>query len=208
MSRCSLSACPVILMWACSMSSGTEVPHWRLIRPKCIYFPEHFCYGFSSNLRVLNTTNTDWCCFQQNCSGVSFLCRNPTSSKNLEKIMKNHISPEDPRSQKTRRIQGSRGPHTEVARPSPGRAPLAWGGPSTPLGLPSRLHIPSDDIISERRHFSQIDFRCAAAIRNRDSEPETPFWHPVGTGIRRRSSSPSPPTLLHQPSMIPPYMCE
>jgi hypothetical protein len=30
-----------------------------LIRPKRIYFPEHFCYCFSSNLSVLNTTNTD-----------------------------------------------------------------------------------------------------------------------------------------------------
>jgi hypothetical protein len=30
-----------------------------LIRPKCIYFPEHFCYCFFSNLCVLNTTNTD-----------------------------------------------------------------------------------------------------------------------------------------------------
>jgi hypothetical protein len=34
-----------------------------LIRPKRIYFPEHFCYCFSSNLCVLNTTNTDWRCF-------------------------------------------------------------------------------------------------------------------------------------------------
>jgi hypothetical protein len=30
-----------------------------LIRPKRIYFPEHFCYCFSFNLCVLNTTNTD-----------------------------------------------------------------------------------------------------------------------------------------------------
>jgi hypothetical protein len=30
-----------------------------VIRPKRIYFPEHFCYCFSSNLCVLNTTNTD-----------------------------------------------------------------------------------------------------------------------------------------------------
>jgi hypothetical protein len=30
-----------------------------LIRPKCIYFPEHFCYCFSSNLCVLNATNTN-----------------------------------------------------------------------------------------------------------------------------------------------------
>jgi hypothetical protein len=29
MLRCSLSVCPVILMWSCSMSSGTEVPRWR-----------------------------------------------------------------------------------------------------------------------------------------------------------------------------------
>jgi hypothetical protein len=29
MPRCSLSVCPVILIWACSMSSGTEVPRWR-----------------------------------------------------------------------------------------------------------------------------------------------------------------------------------
>jgi hypothetical protein len=37
MSRCSLSVCPVILMWACSMSSGTEVPHWRFSMI-CVYF--------------------------------------------------------------------------------------------------------------------------------------------------------------------------
>jgi hypothetical protein len=35
----------------------------EVIRPKCIYFPEHFCYCFSSNLCVLNTTNMDSRCF-------------------------------------------------------------------------------------------------------------------------------------------------
>jgi hypothetical protein len=30
-----------------------------LILPKCIYFPEHFCCCFSSNLCVLDTTNTE-----------------------------------------------------------------------------------------------------------------------------------------------------
>jgi hypothetical protein len=30
-----------------------------LIHPKDIYFPEHFCCCFSSNLCVWNTTNTD-----------------------------------------------------------------------------------------------------------------------------------------------------
>jgi hypothetical protein len=58
------------------------------------------------------------------------------------------------------------------------------------------------------RRFSQIEFRCAATIKNRDSEPETPFWHPVRTGIWRRSSPSSSPTSLYQPSMIPPSMCE
>jgi hypothetical protein len=76
-------------------------------------------------------------------------------------------------------------------------------------GDPSfRLHIPSDLKGAGAQRFSQIDFRCAATIRNRDSEPETPFWHPAGTGIWRRSSSPSSPTSLHQPSMTPPSMCE
>ena len=31
----------------------------ELIRPKRIYFLEHFCYCFSSNLSNLDTTNTD-----------------------------------------------------------------------------------------------------------------------------------------------------
>jgi hypothetical protein len=57
-------------------------------------------------------------------------------------------------------------------------------------------------------HFSQIDFRCAATIKNRDSKPETLFWHPAGTGIWRRSSSPLSSTSPHQPSMTPPSLCE
>jgi hypothetical protein len=179
-----------------------------VIRPKRIYFLEYFCYYFSSNLCVLNSTNTDWRCFQQNCSGVSFLCRNPTLSKNLGKIMKNPISPEDPWSQKIGGRRGLRGHHTVVARPSPDHDTPAWGGPRTPLDLPSRVHIPPGDIILGRGRFSQIDFHCAATIRNRDSKPETPFWHHAGTGIRRRSSPPSSLTLLHQPSMTPPSMCE
>jgi hypothetical protein len=56
--------------------------------------------------------------------------------------------------------------------------------------------------------FSQIEFRCAATTRNLDSEPETPFWHPAGMGYWRRSSPSSSPMSLHQPSMIPPSMCE
>jgi hypothetical protein len=93
---------------------------------------------------------------------------------------------------------------------SPGLA-APGGGETTPAASsspPFRLHIPFDLKLLGVRHFSQIDFRCAATIRNHDLEPETPFWHLVGMGIWTRSSSPSSPTSLHQPSMIPPSMCE
>jgi hypothetical protein len=180
--------------------------HGTLIHPKRIYFSEHFCYCFSSNLCVLNTTNTDWRYFQQNCSGVSFCAEIQLSVKIREKSPKILFHQ---KTHGTRRRDGeeARGALTHRWR-GPGHATLAWGGPSHPLGLPSRLHIPSDDLILGRQCFSQIDFRCAAAIRNRESEPETPFWHPAETGIWRRSSSPSSPTSLHRPSMTPPSMCE
>jgi hypothetical protein len=41
-------------------AAGEElVKRTGMIRPKRIYIPEHFCYCFSSNLCVLNTTNMD-----------------------------------------------------------------------------------------------------------------------------------------------------
>jgi hypothetical protein len=85
------------------INSDARCPFVSVIRPKRIYFLEHFCYCFSYNLCVLNATNTNSCCFQQNCSGVLFLCRNLTFRKNPEKYCKNSILPEDPRSQKERR---------------------------------------------------------------------------------------------------------
>jgi hypothetical protein len=106
-----------------------------MIRPKCIYFFEHFCCYFSSNLYVLNATNTDKRCFQQNCSGVSFFCRNPTFSINPRKYCKNHIPPEDPWSQKTRRGGAGR-PHTPRWR-GPGLAAPGCGE-ATPAALSSR----------------------------------------------------------------------
>jgi hypothetical protein len=71
-----------------------------------------------------------------------------------------------------------------------------------------RLHKLSGLKISGGSTFSQIEFHCAATTRNPDSELGTPFWHPARTGIWRRSSPSSSPTPLHQPSMIPPSMCE
>jgi hypothetical protein len=104
--------------------------------------------------------------------------------------------------------EGPRGAHTPWWR-GPGLAARGWWGRLGHRLDPSfRLHIPSDLKTAGVRRFSQIDFRCAATIRNRDSEPETPFWHLAGMGIWRSSSSSSSPTSLHQPSMIPPSMFE
>jgi hypothetical protein len=110
-------------------------------------------------------------------------------------------------------------PEYETERGEEGTTPPGGGGQAWPrLGVvwqpqpspraPFCLHIPFDLKLSGVRCFSQIEFRCAATIRIPDSKPENPFWHPAGTGIWRRSSPSSSPMSLHQPSMIPPSMCE
>jgi hypothetical protein len=146
--------------------------------------------------------------FSVELSWCLILCRNPTCRKNPEKYCKILILPEDKRSQNTRRRGATRGPHHLVARVRPVRARGWCSRPSRLLDPSFRLYTPSDLKGSVVRHFSQIEFRCVATIRNCDSEPETPFWHPAGMGIWRRSSPSSSPTYLHQPSMIPPSMCE
>jgi hypothetical protein len=90
----------------------------------------------------------------------------------------------------------------EAATP-PGDAAQAWPRqgvvrpPNRLLESSFRLQIPFDLKLSGVGHFSQIDFRCTATIRNHDLELETPFWHPAGTGIQRRSSSSSSPVTPH-----------
>jgi hypothetical protein len=109
-----------------------------------------------------------------------------------------------------RRDEGeARGPHTHRGC-GPALAAPTWceDTSAVPSTSPFAYIYPLTRLYQGDSVFSQIDFRCAAAIRNRDSEPETPFWHPVRTGIWRRSSSPSSLTLLHRPSMTPPSMCE
>jgi hypothetical protein len=39
--------------------SREDMLEGAVIRPKRIYFPEHFCYCFASNLCILDATNTD-----------------------------------------------------------------------------------------------------------------------------------------------------
>jgi hypothetical protein len=107
-----------------------ELSRECLIRPKRIYFPEHVCYCFFSNLYVLNTTNTDSRCFQQNCSGVLFLCRNPTFRKNPGKYCKNSIFARRPAEPEGETKGGS-----GLGSP-PGGAAQAW--PHPPVVRPPR----------------------------------------------------------------------
>jgi len=85
------------------------------------------------------------------------------------------------------------------------------GGETSPdiFSAPLRLVFNPFDLKTEggRSEFAE-EFRCAAATRNSETEIRTPFWHPAGTGNRRRSSPSSSPPPLHQPSMTPPSMCE
>jgi hypothetical protein len=100
-----------------------------------------------------------------------------------------------------------RGAHTTWWR-RPGRA-RGWCGRLDHYLEPSFfLHKVSDLKIEGVWRFSQIEFRWTATTRNRDSEPETPFWHLAGTGNWIRSSPSSSLMPLHQPSMILPSMCE
>jgi hypothetical protein len=175
---------------------------------KCNETLGKWCKNKHGASKIIDALETYQCCFQQNCPGVSFLCRNPTFRKNPGKYCKNPFLPEDPWSQSTRRRGPRRAPHHLLVRARPGRARGWCGLPSHLLEPPLCLHIPSDLKLSGVRRLSQIEFRCAATIRNHDLEPETPFWHPTGTGIWRRSSSSSSLMSLHQPSMIRSSMCE
>jgi hypothetical protein len=91
--------------------------------------------------------------------------------------------------------RGHEGPHHLVARARPDRARGWFGRLSHRLEPSFRLHIASDLETSGVGCFSQKEFRCAITTRNRDSELETPFWHPAGMNYWRRSlpsSSPMP----------------
>jgi hypothetical protein len=103
--------------------------------------------------------------------------------------------------------EGLGGHHTTWWRGPSLAAPGCGEPPQLSPRASFRLQISFDLKLLGVRRFSQIEFCCAATIRNRNSEAETLFWHPARTGIWRRSSS-SSPTYLHQPSMTPSSMCE
>ena len=104
---------------------------------------------------------------------------------------------------------GPRGAHTTWwrgwAQAAPPHGVATSATPPTPLRdykTPLDLKTEGDSTIAPET------LQNAAATENPISGPETPFWHPAGTGNWRRSSPSSSPTLLHRPSMLPPSTCE
>jgi hypothetical protein len=71
-------------------TSSKEVCYGQMIRPKRIYFPEHFCYCFSSNLCVLNKLTWTNAIFSR-IAPVSHFCAEIQLSvkiwKNIAKIL-------------------------------------------------------------------------------------------------------------------------
>ena len=69
-------------------------------------------------------------------------------------------------------------------------------GPAPRLGAAATPGIPSGSLCIYKLPLDlkaegglivfQKEFRSAAATRNQDSDPETPFWHPAGTGNLER----------------------
>ena len=107
----------------------------------------------------------------------------------------------------TERGQGPRHttwPHgLDLAAPGHGVGP-----PGTPSVSLFAYKKPSDLKTQGGSMFFQKEFRSTATTRFHETGPETPFWHPAGTGNWRRSSPSSSPSLLHRPSMFPPSMSE
>ena len=105
------------------------------------------------------------------------------------------------------------GPHLcqAWAQPWPRLGGAASSG--RPLASLYAYKLPSDlKTYGDSRVF-QKKFRSAAATRNQDSDPETPFWHPTGTGnleriiaivITNASPSTTDVSLIHE-WVIPRY---
>ena len=126
----------------------------------------------------------------------------------FQKNSRNSIFPEDPRSQKTKRRGCTGAPHKPRARLGPCRAQGWCGHPVWPPTLLFGLLKASDLKTSVESTLFQKTSRAPPPSKTLFRGSETPFWHPAGTGNWRRSSPSSSPTPLHQPSMIPPSMCE
>ena len=137
------------------------------------------------------------------------MCRNPTFGKSWNKSIKVIFPPEDPRSQKEKSRRPTGGPHLCQARAHPWpRLGVVWP-PRVTAGPPLRAIYSLDP----KNSGDGLSFPKGVLLRRRHPETSNQdqkslFWHPAGTGNWRRSSLPSSPTPLHQPSMMPPSMCE
>jgi hypothetical protein len=54
-----VAAVSAVVLAAAGLTAGGLATIRGVIRQKRIYIPEHFCFCFSSNLCILNTTNRD-----------------------------------------------------------------------------------------------------------------------------------------------------
>ena len=99
-------------------------------------------------------------------------------------------------------------PPPPQARARPGHAWGRCGRLRAPLDLSFGLYIAYTLKQTGGRRFPEKSSASPPERETPSQPPETPFWHPVRTGNWRRSSPSSSPTPLHQPSMIPPSMCE
>ena len=138
----------------------------------------------------------------------SFCAENQLSGKILENVPK-ILFHQKTHGARRRDGGGPRGPHTTWPR-GLGQATPGGGVASsvTPLTSLFAYKLPLDLKTKGGSMFFQREFRYAATTRFRDSEQETPLWHPAGMANWRRSSPSSSPSLLHGPSMFPPSMSE
>ena len=101
-------------------------------------------------------------------------------------------------------LGGQTHPRRRPTDPAPG------GGLATPGSFLASLHVyklPSDLKTEGGSIVFQKEFRSATASKNQDSDPETPFWHPAGTGnleriiaivITNASPSTTDVSLIHE----------
>ena len=135
---------------------------------------------------------------------VSHFCaENQLSRKILENMPKILFYP---KTHGARRVDAGepRRAHTPPkARARPGRAWGRCGRLLAPLDLSFGLYIAYTLKHTGVRRFPEKSSASPPERETPSQPPETPFWHPAGTGNWRRSSPSSSPTPLHQPSMIP-----
>ena len=142
-------------------------------------------------------------------SDLSFCAEKSTFGKYPNFYWKRHNSPGDPRNRKGGRGGCTRQPHPSWARPGVGPHPTrVWPPRAPPRRSPLDYIRPLTYYLTGDSSYYAKHIYAPPPTRSRFRGSEVPFWHPAGTGIRRRSSPSSSSPPLHRPSMISPSMCE